>query len=229
VWSKAGGPNGSLVMIFGRNPTTEVSGNGDVMIQRSTDNGKTWSEPKNITDDSPTDRFGQFDPTLSAAPNGRLDAAWYDTRDDPGIRANDVYYSYSNDGGATWSKNIRISDQSINRTYGVWALNYDVTPPIGVASANELVAFGWSDTRNTDPKLIAPTEVGAGVQDIFAATAQHERIGGGTSKAAKVLLAGVAGLALVALVLLFAAMVVRGRSTPFRRDKAAAKAPAKVG
>ena len=127
----------------------------------------------------------------------------------PGIRSNDVYYSYSTDGGVTWSKNLRVTDQTINRAYGVWANNFDVTPPIGVASTNELAVFGWDDTRNTDPTLVGRTEVGAGVQDIYAATVQHATIGGGASKAAKVVIAAMIGLVVVALILLLAAMAVR--------------------
>lgn len=230
VWSKAGGATGTLAIIFGRNPTTSVSGNGDIMIQRSTDQGKTWTAPKNITDDPPEQLVGQFLATLSAAPNGRIDAAWYDTRDDPGIRSNDVYYSYSTDGGVTWAKNMRVSDVSINRTYGVWGNNFDLSPPIGLASTNELAVFAWDDTRNTEPGSVRPGEPGGGVQDIFAGTVQHERIAtGGIPKVAKVILAAVAGLAVVALGLLLAALAAKRRNAPEpRARKADTKAPAKV-
>jgi len=231
AWTKEGGPNGTLVMIFGRNLTPTVSSGGDVLIQRSTDQGKTWSEPQNITDDDPAQLFIQINPTLSAAPNGRLDAAFYDTRSDPGIRGNDVYYSYSDDGGKTWSKNMRVTDQTINRNYGVWGFNYDVTPPIGVASTNQLAVFAWDDTRNSDAGLRKGIEPGAGVQDIYAATVQHEVVGGGSSKTTKVIIAGLIGLAGVAIVLLTAALVMRrGSSGPEKKAKAktTAKTTAKV-
>lgn len=229
AWTKEGGPNGTLVMIFGRNLTPTVSSGGDVLIQRSTDQGKTWTEPQNITDDDPAQLFIQVNPTLTAAPNGRLDAAFYDTRSDPGIRGNDVYYTYSDDGGKTWAKNVRISDQTINRNYGVWGFNYDVTPPIGMTSTNELAVFAWDDTRNSDAGLRKGIEPGAGVQDIYAATVQHDVVGGGSSKATKVILAGLIGLAGVAIVLLTAAFVMRrGSPRPEKKAKAAQKTTAKV-
>jgi hypothetical protein len=231
AWSKVGGPDGSLVIIFGRNPTTTTSGNGDIMVQRSTDGGKTWTEPKNVTDDAPNELVAQFTPTISAAPNGRLDAAWWDTRDDPGVRANDVYYSYSEDGGETWSKNTRITDMPVNRTFGVWAVNFDVSLPVGLTSTDELAVFGWDDTRNSvapGDDLIAD-ELGGGVQDVFASSAQFEAIGGGGwPVAAKVIVAAVAGLAVVALCLLLAATMAK-RGAPSDRRPVEPRTPAGVG
>ncbi|MGH9222818.1 MAG: hypothetical protein ACRD2W_03225 [Acidimicrobiales bacterium] len=235
AWTKHGGENGTLAIVFGRNPTTTTSGNGDIMVQTSTDQGKTWSEPKNITDDPPNAQVAQFTPTLSAAPNGRLDAAWWDIRDDPGIRANDVYYAYSEDGGQTWSKNVRISDQPINRTFGVWAVNFDVVSPIGVASTNELAVFAWDDTRNSAEDATSTLNTdgfGGGVQDVFASTVQFEALGaGGMSKTAKIVLAAAGGLAIVAIALLLGSLALRkGQpSTPKPAKKTDTEAPAKTG
>lgn len=231
AWTKQGAPDGSLVIIFGRNPTTSTAGNGDIMVQRSTDGGRTWTEPRNITDDAPGDMVAQFNPSLSAAPNGRLDAAWWDTRDDPGIRANSVYHAYSEDGGQTWSANRAISDQPINRTFGVWAVNFDVTSPVGLASTNELAVFAWDDTRNSEggPEAIN-SEFGAGVQDVFAAAAQFAAIGGGGwPPVAKVVVAAVAGLAVVAVALLLAATMAKRGRPPEPRVGSEPRAPAGVG
>lgn len=232
AWSKEGSPEGSLVIIFGRNPTTATSGNGDIMVQRSTDGGKTWTELQNITDDTPNEMVAQFTPSISAAPNGRLDAAWWDTRDDPGVRANDVYYSYSEDGGQTWSKNVRISDRPINRTFGVWAVNFDVSLPVGIASSDELATFAWDDTRNSETGQADPIadELGGGVQDVFASSAQFEAIGGGGwPVAAKVIVAAVAGLAVVALALLLAATMAKRNGPPERKVGTEPRTPAGVG
>jgi hypothetical protein len=81
----------------------------DVMFVRSTDGGLTWDTPIRINDDDPAPHSWQWFGTMSVAPNGRIDALWYDTRGDPkGIRS-ELYYAYSTDGGATWSANIPVS------------------------------------------------------------------------------------------------------------------------
>jgi hypothetical protein len=43
------------------------------------------------------------------APNGRLDAVWNDTRDDPGGFDSVLTYAYSEDGGVTWSLNVALT------------------------------------------------------------------------------------------------------------------------
>ncbi|MGH9226391.1 MAG: sialidase family protein [Acidimicrobiales bacterium] len=224
-------PNGTIHLVTQRNPQREVNSHGEIYHRASSDGGKTWTEPKVLTDDDPNALLGQYFPNISIAPNGRVDAVWWDTRDDTGIRSNDVYYSYSADDGKTWSKNVRITDQSVNRNYGVWGFNYDIASPPGVGSTNEFAIFGWDDTRNTDTSnLGAVSGFGAGTQDVFTSAVQFEAIGGGSSETAKVILAGAVGLLSIGLILLVAALVSR-RGSPAPPKKAAAKkdAPAKVG
>jgi len=81
----------------------------DVMFVRSTDGGFTWSEPLRINDDPLDMNAWQWFGTLAIAPNGRLDAIWYDTRLDPGGFDTAVYTSSSFDGGETWTDNVRLT------------------------------------------------------------------------------------------------------------------------
>ena len=81
----------------------------DVMFIRSIDGGQTWSDPIRINDDSNDTAFQWFG-TMSVAPNGRIDVIWLDTRDFPGEVISTLYYSYSYDGGLTWSANEPLSD-----------------------------------------------------------------------------------------------------------------------
>src|SRR5436309_8515053 len=48
--------------------------------------------------------------TLSVAPNGRIDVVWYDTRHAADNTTSQLFYSYSIDGGNTWSANIAVSN-----------------------------------------------------------------------------------------------------------------------
>ena len=62
-----------------------------------------------IMEDNDTNNWQWFN-SISVAPNGRIDVTWLDTRDDPGTYLSSLYYSYSFDGGLTWSENERLSD-----------------------------------------------------------------------------------------------------------------------
>jgi hypothetical protein len=78
----------------------------DMMFTRSTDGGHNWSTPVRIND---VQAGWQWFGTMSVAPNGRIDAIWNDTRNDPGGVDSELYYSYSTDGGVTWSANEALS------------------------------------------------------------------------------------------------------------------------
>jgi hypothetical protein len=80
----------------------------DVRFARSTDGGATWSSSVRVNDD--VGNAWQWFGTMSVSPTGRIDVIWLDTRDDPGGYDSSLYYSFSTDGGATWSANERLSD-----------------------------------------------------------------------------------------------------------------------
>jgi len=81
----------------------------DVRFARSVDGGLTWSPSIRINDDPPETNAWQWFGTMSVAPNGRIDVIWNDTRDQPSYRWSRVYYSYSTDGGLTWSANVPLT------------------------------------------------------------------------------------------------------------------------
>lgn len=75
---------------------------GDLVVWRSTDQGKTWSKPAVVNDVPSAPREGLH--ALVSDGHGQLAAAWLDLRK-TGTR---LYGAFSKDGGATWSKNILI-------------------------------------------------------------------------------------------------------------------------
>ena len=210
LWSKGPGPQGTVHLAWHAKPG-QTQGETDIYYRNSADGGKTFSPAKLLNDDDPKAFASQFLPALSVAPNGRIDAAWWDFRDDPGNYVNDVYYSYSNDNGKTWSKNIRITDRSVNRKIGPWSNGFDMRQPPGVASTNELAIFAWDDTRNGT--------VDTQSQDMLSSAAQFKAIGGG-SNGAKYALAALGGVAFVGLILVVVALA--------RRDKSPAPPKAKA-
>ncbi len=81
----------------------------DLMFSRSSDEGETWSASLRLNDD-PSDSAFQWFGTISVAPGGRIDVVWLDTRDHPGTLISELYYSFSMDGGISWSEDLSLSE-----------------------------------------------------------------------------------------------------------------------
>jgi hypothetical protein len=79
----------------------------DVHFARSTDGGQTWSLPVRVNNDA----SGNYNwmGAMAAAPNGRIDAIWNDTRVSGQTNISALFYAYSWDGGVTWLGNTQVS------------------------------------------------------------------------------------------------------------------------
>lgn len=95
---------GSVFPYFGHGSSNIT----DVHFIRSRDGGATWSRPMRVNDD-PTAGGWHWFATMSVAPNGRIDVIWNDTRNDVNALLSEVFYSFSLDGGTTWSDNVAVS------------------------------------------------------------------------------------------------------------------------
>jgi hypothetical protein len=165
-WTPTGGPKGTYIVAYqATSASSASSGPAQIVVQRSTDDGVTWSDPVAINDDDPGKQYASFYPQIGVAPNGRVDAVWQDNRDTSDFHFN-VRYSYSTDGGATWAPNMLISDRPVDFNHGV-SFNSDIRQPPGVASANQYAAVGWADTRLANDETQTQDDFGAAVQ--FAA------------------------------------------------------------
>ncbi|MEW6155062.1 MAG: sialidase family protein [Actinomycetota bacterium] len=170
----------------------------DIYYSSSTD-ATTWTTPKLLNDDTRGTRVGQHYPRISMSPDGRIDVAWYDWRDDPfppptvgtgqilSLFSNrgtmsSVYMTSSRDGGETWTPNLKVNDLPIDRTIGTWKNNIDVLSPVAISSDNRGAVVAWSDTRNGNAISQA--------QDVFTSTVSF-----GTTEPRRVtaLQAGLAG------------------------------------
>ncbi|MCC6908591.1 MAG: exo-alpha-sialidase [Phycisphaerales bacterium] len=123
----------------------------DVMFARSTDGGQTFSTPIRINDDPPGQDY-QWMASISIAPSGRLDATWFDTRDDPNHFISRLYYSYSWDGGLTWSPNRAVGDP------------FD--PSLGYPQQNKIGDYFQCQSDNGSVSVIHPATFN-GEQDIY--------------------------------------------------------------
>jgi hypothetical protein len=145
---RSGGPtNNNVYMLCSVQPPTYSNGT-DVMFARSTDGGASFGTPVKINDDATTNKWHWFG-TFAVAPNGRLDAVWYDTRNAADNLQSQLFYSYSTDAGATWSPNVPVS-ASFNPTEG-WPQQNKIGDYITIVSDNTGGNVAYSATFNFNP------------------------------------------------------------------------------
>ena len=96
----------------------DVSASGGsfhVFVTRSTDAGTTWSAPVRVDEVLPDDVVDHYRPSISVSSTGRVDVIWFDYRNSSpkrvtqNLQPGDAYYTYSTDGGVTWTASIRLS------------------------------------------------------------------------------------------------------------------------
>ena len=108
--------NDNVYMLASLSPTAGTAA-ADVMFVRSTNGGQSFSAPIRVNDDPSNLSKWHWFGTLSVAPNGRIDVVWLDTRNAVNNTDSQLFYSYSSDGGSTWSQNVAVS-QSFNPFLG---------------------------------------------------------------------------------------------------------------
>jgi len=103
---KPSDPN-ELYLVFAEESDGLLPDEADIFLIRSTDGGTTWSNPVRVNDDTGTS--DQILPWLVVKPNGIIDLAWYDRRNDPLDQLWDIYFTSSVDGGNTFAANTKIN------------------------------------------------------------------------------------------------------------------------
>ena len=119
------------------------------MFVRSTDDGLTFSAPHKINDDPVNPNKWHWFGTFAVAPNGRLDAVWYDTRNAANNTDSQLFYSYSTDAGVTWSANVAVSN-AFNPSEGYPNQN-KIGDYITIVSDNTGGNVAYSATFNFNP------------------------------------------------------------------------------
>jgi hypothetical protein len=113
-----------------------ASGDSDILVSRSIDDGATWSSPVRINDAPEGD---QWSVQLAVDVNDTLHAAWYDQR----TGKTNLYYASSTNGGQTWSANRRVTTQEF--------LTRRVAEYFGLATDRDGTAYlAWTDGRDGD-------------------------------------------------------------------------------
>jgi hypothetical protein len=144
---RSGGPTNNNIYMLA---SVQTGGNGtDVMFARSTNGGVSFSAPQRINDDPVNSNKWHWFGTLSVAPNGRIDAVWFDTRNAANNTDSQLFYSYSTDGGVTWAANVAASN-SFNPFEGYPNQN-KIGDYITIVSDNTGGNVAYSATFNLNP------------------------------------------------------------------------------
>ena len=98
----------NIYMLASVRPSGANNGS-DVMFARSTNGGQSFTGRRRISDDPVNPAKWHWFGTLAVAPNGRIDAVWLDTRNAANNTSSQLFYSFSTDGGLTWSPNVAVS------------------------------------------------------------------------------------------------------------------------
>lgn len=138
------GPTAGYIYVLGSvNPSGADPLN--VNFIRSTDGGTTWSAPIKVNDDAGTSAYQWFG-TMSVAPNGRIDAIWNDTRNTGAPNLSQLFYSFSTNGGTTWSANEQLSP-TWNSLVG-WPNQEKIGDYCQMVSDNVGANLAWAATLN---------------------------------------------------------------------------------
>jgi hypothetical protein len=148
----SGGPNnGNVYVTYANNSNLDGA---DVMFQRSVDQGISFSVPVRINSRPGADRAQWFPWATVDSTSGRLYIFYYDQGGATTGDLTETMYVFSDDGGATFSKPMPLTDRPFHAAYG----NDTGQPNIGdynqaVAQANALFAV-WAGA----PPLVGFTD-----------------------------------------------------------------------
>lgn len=119
--------------------TDTRSGNSDIYFSASSDNGNSWAENICISDDLTGQE--QARAKIIITENNVICAVWDDNRD--GSTLFDIYCSVSTDKGKSWSRNIKINDDTTR--------SWQIAPSITSDNSGKIY-LAWMDSREKNKK-----------------------------------------------------------------------------
>lgn len=148
------GPDGDLYVVYTGRDSSRPRDDGDIFLVRSLDDGETWTEPARLNDDG-GDAL-QFFPSVDVGPGGTVHVMWGDMRDDPTQTRYHIYYTSSDDQGATWGFEMeeegfsvgdaRVSDFASNPNFG-FPFGVFIGDYFSLKATEDDVYMAWADTR----------------------------------------------------------------------------------
>ncbi|MDP4220235.1 MAG: T9SS type A sorting domain-containing protein [Bacteroidota bacterium] len=149
---------GWMYVCYARPSSADGKSDLDIFLQRSTDDGESWSAPIRVNDDPAGNGKDQLSPALVVNPDGVIAIAYYDRRDDPNNLFVNTYCAISYDGGFTF-ENHRISDQATNPFIAREQISLSIADYIAITATRSAVYPVWNDGRTNDGDLDTYTAV----------------------------------------------------------------------
>jgi len=143
VFDEHGGALWSYISFTGLREERPTGASNGIFVNRSTDGGRSWSEPVPVIDHHNTVRPFEDKPFLAAGAAGRVYVAW--TRfstygsSDP-AETSHIFFSLSEDGGRSFAMPFRVSDSAGDAVDSDGTLE-GVVPAVGIDGEVYLV---WS-------------------------------------------------------------------------------------
>lgn len=124
-------------------------GRSDAYVWSLARGAGAWTRPVRVNDTGTRDGTSQYLPKIAVAPNGRLDVLYYDRRADPGDRRTDVSLQSSTDGGATFTRRVRVTDRGFDARIGAGSERGlpDLGSRLGLVATTSRALAAWTDTR----------------------------------------------------------------------------------
>lgn len=167
MYDRSGGAfNGRLYVAYA-DETPNESGDFDIFVRSSNDDGVNWGAPVLVNNDGGTN--SQFFQNMSVdQTTGAVWLSWYDARNDTGLPGSiddgngnpntEVQYfaTVSLDGGATFLPNILVSDGASDEDRGDPDTN-DFGDYTGIAAYGGVAYATWADNSNSTNDLAGST------------------------------------------------------------------------
>ena len=115
AWDRSGTAHNGRVYLVYTDTATLGSQATRIFVRYSDDNGKTWSAPETVSDD--TGDNSEFLPSIAVDPSdGDVAAAWYDARNDPNDIQTQFFAAVSINGAQSFSPNVPVGLGSSDAT-----------------------------------------------------------------------------------------------------------------
>lgn len=162
-----GSHNGWIYIVTGQKNLAPAGSDEDIILNRSTDGGQTWSPGIRVNQDQLNNGKIQLFPTVHVDKHGGVNVIYYDDRNTT-TDSSGVFLARSDDGGNTWQE-FEISDHNFQPKPVAGVAQGKMGDNIGIASTNDILWPVWMDNsiNNTFQIWTVPIEISTvGVSEV---------------------------------------------------------------